>query len=67
MYDSIQSLKEFDSLSNTIEFIMIGNHCLNELNTISFNRFGNVMVIDVGKKSLLRVKSLSLNSMMIYD
>lgn len=60
-------MSQFDALTSTIEGIVIGNYCELPDTSISFSRFQNVRVIDVGYDSLSDVDSLSLSGMLIDD
>ena len=64
-YDVVCSMKDFSSLPEDVEGIVIGNECMQSENEIKFSRFENVTVIDVGCKSLESVKNLYLTSMII--
>ena len=72
-YDPIISIDDFNQSSINIEYLMIGNWCLNkrneneELKEIDLTRFVNVRVIDIGSYSLKNISSLSISSMMIDD
>lgn len=60
-------MSQFDALTSAIEGIVIGNDCMLSDTSISFSRFQNVRVIDVGYDSLSDVDSLSLSGMLIDD
>ena len=65
--DVIVSVDSLNNVSDTIEYLIIGNDCLNELNEIDFSRFGNVRMSDVGCNALRNVKNVMISSMMIDD
>ena len=66
-YDSIISIDDLNNVSDGIEYLIIGNGCLNELSVIDFSRFVNVRMIDVGMDSFRKVESVLISSMMIDD
>lgn len=71
-YDVIVSLHDFDCVSEDIEYLIIGNGCLNKaygdiLDMIDFSVFVNVRVLDVGMYSLQNVKNVDISSMILSD
>lgn len=71
----IHTLSDFNSVSNSIECLIIGYDCLNkvdgkrnkELKMIDFSRFVNVRIIDIGSDSLDNIQSITIESVMIGD
>ena len=55
--DVIVSVDDLNNASDSIECLIIGNECLNQLNEIDFSRFMNVRLIDVGVYSLQNVNN----------
>ena len=65
--DVIVNVNEWNNVSDTIECLIIGNDCLNELNGIDFSGYVNVRMIDVGVESLYGVVNVIISSMMNDD
>ena len=60
-------MKDFSSLPEDAEGIVIGNECLQDNTLLPFSLYKNVTVIDIGFRSLTNVWFVDLNSRMIDD
>ena len=63
----IFTVDDLNNVSDSIDSLIIGNGCLNELNEIDFSRFVYVRMIDIGVDSLRCVKSVVISGLIIYD
>ena len=71
-YDPIITPYDLSCISEDIEYLIIGNGCLNKvygdiLEVIDFSRLMNVRVIDVYKNSLQNVRNVDISSMIVID
>lgn len=58
----IFSVDELNNVSSSIEEMVIGNVCLNEMKEISFSRFTELKTLNIGCYSLANVKSVVIES-----
>lgn len=58
----ICSVDEFNTVSNSIKELVIGNVCLNEMKEISFSRFMELETLNVGCRSLQKVECVIIES-----
>ena len=63
--DVIVDVDDLNSLSSTIETLIVGNECLNKLTEIDLSKYVYVRMIDVGYDSLKNVMSVVISSMII--
>lgn len=60
-------MEELNSLSDDVEGIVIGNECMQSDSVISFSRFKNIAMIEIGYDSLSKATSIGLSSMVIAN
>ena len=72
-FNVIEYLEDLTFTSASIEYLMIGNWCLNkrneneELKEIDLTRFVNVRMIDIGDNSLRSIKILKISSSLMNE